>query len=149
MALALLDTNVLVYALYRRSPLHVAAAGLVAEALKTRGRYCIAPQNLIEFAAVVTRSRFVDPPLPNREVRRIASLLYRSRRLAKIYPRRGTVIRAVTEGAALGITGPAWYDLFLAVTMRDAGVSVVVTENGEDFRRFPFITTRRIEQAAP
>jgi predicted nucleic acid-binding protein len=144
---ALLDTNVLVHAVYRKSPLHVAAGELVDRALRERGRYCIAPQNLIEFSAVVTRSRFVDPPLPGQEVRRIAGLLYRSRKLAKIYPRRGTVIRAIEEGSALGITGPAWYDLFLAVTMRDAGVSIVVTENVEDFRKFSFLTAQRIEHA--
>jgi len=147
-ALSLLDTNVLVHAIYRKSPLHAAAGELVDRALTERGRYCIAPQNIIEFAAVVTRGRFVDPPLSGQEVHRVASLLYRSRRLAKIYPRRGTVIRAIKDGAALGITGTAWYDLFLATTMREAGVYVVVTENVEDFRRFPFVAARRIEQAA-
>ena len=147
MALVLLDTNVLVHAIYRKSPLHGAAGELVDRALRERGRYCIAPQNIIEFSAVVTRSRFVDPPLPGQEVRRIAGLLYRSRRLVKIYPRRGTVMRAILEGTALRITGPAWYDLFLAVTMRDAGVSLIVTENVEDFKKFSFLTSRRIEQA--
>ncbi len=148
MALALLDTNVLVHAMYRQSPLHAAAGALVDHALRERGRYCIAPQNIIEFSAVVTRSRFVDPPLSHREVHRVASLLYRSRRLAKIYPRRGTAMRAVQEGTALGITGTAWYDLFLAMTMRDAGVSVIVTENVSDFEKFPFVTARKFQQAA-
>jgi len=148
MASALLDTNVLVHAIYRKSPLHAAAGEVLDQALRYRGRYCIAPQNIIEFSAVVTRSRFVDPPLSGQDVYRVASLLYRSRRLAKIYPRRGTVIRAIKDGAALGITGSAWYDLFLAMTMRDAGVSVVVTETVEDFRKFPFVTARTIEQAA-
>ncbi len=145
MALVLLDTNVFVYAMYRKSPLHGAAAQLVGRALRERSRFCIAPQNLVEFSAVVTRRRFVDPPLSPEEAGRVASLLYRSRRLTKIYPRRGTVVRAVEEGAALGVTGPAWYDLFLAMTMRDAGVSLIVTENVEDFRKFRFITAQRIE----
>ena len=146
MALALLDTNVFVYAMYRKSTLHAAAAQLVDRALRERGRYCIAPQNLIEFVAVVTRSRFVDPPLTPIEAGRVASLLYHSRRLTKIYPRRGTVVRAIEEGAARGLTGPAWYDLFLAMTMRDAGVFRVVTENIEDFRKFRFIAAQRIGQ---
>ncbi len=78
---------------------------------------------------------------------RIVNLLYRSRKLGKVYPQRGTVMRAVREGAALGITGPAWYDLFLAVTMRDAGVEVIITENVDDFKRVPFVTARRIAEA--
>ena len=144
MAPALLDTNVLVYAAYRRSPLHVAAAGLVDRAVRQRGVYCLAPQNLVEFAAVVTRRRANDNPLPSEDVLRITNLLYRSRNLTKIYPRRGTAARAMSEGARLGISGPAWYDLFLAVTMRDAGVQTIVTENVSDFERLPFVAARRI-----
>ncbi len=149
MASVLLDTNVLVHAVYRQSPHHAAASVLVDQALRERGRFCIAPQNLVEFAAVVTRSRFVDPPLAGAEVGRIASILYQSRNLTKIYPQRGTVMRAIREGAALRVTGPTWYDLFLAMTMRDAGVSTIITENVDDFRKFPFITPRRIERAVP
>ena len=91
----LLDSNVLGHAVYKGSPVHAAAAELVDRGLRHRDVYCIAPQNLVEFAAVVTRPRLVSPPWPGREVVRIAELLYRSRRLAKIYPSRGTVIRAM------------------------------------------------------
>jgi len=149
MALALLDTNVLIYAVYRRSPLHAQAATLLERALKERGLYCIAPQNLIEFAAVVTRRRAADHSLPDEEVLRITDLLYRSRTLMKIYPRRGTVARALIEGSRLGIHGSAWYDLFLALTMRDAGVRIVVTENVSDFDQFPFVSARKIAEQKP
>jgi predicted nucleic acid-binding protein len=143
---ALLDTNVLVYATYRRSPFHEQAAILVDRGLKQRGLYCIAPQNLVEFAAVTTRRRSGDHPLSHEEVLRITDLLYRSRTLMKIYPRRGTVARAVAEGTQLGVQGAAWYDLFLALTMRDAGVGTIVTENVSDFEQLRFITTQRIAQ---
>jgi predicted nucleic acid-binding protein len=148
MAPALLDTNVLVYAAYRRSPLHEAAALLVERGLKQRGAFCIAPQNLVEFAAVVTRRRQNDHPLPANQLLRISDLLYRSRTLTKIYPRRGTVARAIGEGARLEISGSAWYDLFLALTMREAGVRSIVTENISDFERLPFVVARRISEEA-
>jgi predicted nucleic acid-binding protein len=147
MAFALLDTNVLVHAMYRLSPLHAAAARLVDRALRERDKYCISPQNLIEFAAVVSRPRLVTVPLPAAEVRRVTDKLFRSRRLHKIYPMRATVLRAIREGAAFGLTGPAWYDLYLAATMRDAGVDVVITENVNDFRRFGFVTPVAIGDA--
>jgi len=143
----LLDTNVLVHAAYRRSPAYAPAATLLDRGLKERGLFCIAPQNLVEFAAVVTRQRRGDQPLPGDEVHRITDLLYRSRTLAKIYPRRGTVARAMEEGTRLGINGAAWYDLFLALTMRDAGVRAIVTENVSDFQQFPFVVARRIAEA--
>jgi predicted nucleic acid-binding protein len=148
MALALLDTNVLVHAVYRGSPLHAAAAELVDRGLRESHRFCIAPQNLVEFAAVVTRSRLVEKPIVPEEASRMMLLLHRSRRLSKIYPKRGTVARAMREGAALKIVGPVWYDLFLAVTMRDAGVRMIVTENVTDFSRFPFIDARPMSSAA-
>jgi predicted nucleic acid-binding protein len=119
----------------------------VALALKKRDRFCIAPQNLIEFGAVVTRKRFVDPPLPLEEVERMTTLLYHSRRLSKIYPLRGTVMRTLCEAKILEIQGVLWYDLFLAMTMRDAGVHTIVTDNIQDFHRFPFLSAVRIEEA--
>jgi len=147
LAPTLLDTNVLVHAVYRGSPLHAPSAELVDRGLRGRNDYCIAPQNLVEFAAVVTRAKFVDPPLSAARAAEIAERLYGSRRLAKIYPQRGTVLRAARAGGRRGILGPKWYDLFLAVTMQDAGVSVVITENVGDFQHFPFVEARRIEQA--
>src|SRR5262249_10182121 len=100
MTLNLLDTNVLVHAAYKASPLYQAAARLIDAGLKRSGRFCIAPQNLIEFAAVASRPRFVSPPLPPAEISRIVTLLFASRRLAKIYPKRGSAMRAVTQGCA-------------------------------------------------
>lgn len=148
MAPALLDTNVLVYAAYRRSPLHAPSAILVDRALRQRGLFCIAPQNLVEFAAVATRRRPNDHPLPAEDVLRMTDLLHRSRTLTKIYSRRGTVARAMNEGARLGISGSVWYDLFLALTMRDAGVRVIISENVSDFEQFPFVVARRIAEDA-
>jgi predicted nucleic acid-binding protein len=147
MAAALLDSNVLIQAAYKRAPFHTQAAALVAQGLRRGKRFCLAPQNLIEFAAVVTRKRFVDPPMAPAEVQRITDMLYRSRRLAKIYPQRGTVRRALAEGATLGIQGPRWYDLFLAVTMRDAAVEIVITENTTDFAHIPFVRALTIDAA--
>jgi len=147
MAEALLDTNVLVHAAYRDSPFHPAAAALVDRGLRRKGLYCLAPQNLTEFMAVVTRGRFVEPAMTPEEVTQKAEILYRSRRLRKIYPSRGTILRSIREGRKLRVTGPAWYDLFLAVTMREARVNEVITENIRDFAKFPFIEARPITEA--
>jgi predicted nucleic acid-binding protein len=144
MALVLLDTNVLVHAAYKRASHHGPASELLRRGLREKGVYCIAPQNVVEFAAVVTRPRFVDPVMPLEDVERICDLLYRSRTLSKIHPLRGTVARTVREGARLGIAGTAWYDLYLAMTMRDSRVEGIITEDVADFRRFPFITVHRI-----
>jgi predicted nucleic acid-binding protein len=50
----------------------------------------------------------------------------------------------MSEGVRLGITGTAWYDLYLAMTMRDSRVETIITEDIGDFRKFPFVAARRI-----
>jgi predicted nucleic acid-binding protein len=77
----------------------------------------------------------------------VASTLFRSRRFRKIYPVRGTVNRAIAEGKHIDLTGTRWYDLYLAVTMRDNRVATIVTENIRDFRALDFISAIRIQDA--
>lgn len=148
MPAALLDTNVLIHAAYEETPLHAHARCVLDQALTDAGRYCIAPQNMVEFAAVVSKKRRVHQAMPPSEIATFASVLYRSRILKKIYPKRATVMRAIREGARLGLTDKIWYDMYLALTMRDAGVSVIVTEDLHDYARFPFVTAIGIEEAA-
>ena len=143
----LLDTNVIVHAIYKGSPLHLPAATLMNRALEQKGQFCIAPQNIIEFLAVVTRSRFVDPPLGVADAVNVANRLFKSRRLRKIYPARGTVQRAMNEGRRIGLKGTDWYDLYLAATMRDNKIETIVTENLRDFRHLDFVSPVRIEDA--
>jgi predicted nucleic acid-binding protein len=143
----LLDTNVIVHAEYKGSPLHLPAAALLTRALERKGEFCITPQNIIEFLSVVTRGRFVDPPLKTGDAVKIANRLFKSRRLRKIYPARGTVLRAAKEGERTGLKGTAWYDLYLAVTMRDNKIETIVTENIRDFRFLGFVSPIRIEDA--
>ena len=143
----LLDTNVIVHAVYKGSPLHLPAAALLTSALEQKGQFCITPQNIIEFLYVVTRGRFVDPPLEAGDAAKIANKLFKSRRLRKIYPARGTVLRAAKEGQRAGVKGTAWYDLYLAVTMRDNNIERIVTENIRDFRSLDFVAPIRIEDA--
>lgn len=144
---SMLDTNVLVHAAYMRAPLHAAAVQLIDRGMRQRGQFCIAPQVIVEFAAVLTRPRQVAPAVPATEVARMVEKLYASRRLEKVYPARGTVIRAIRKGAELNVVGPRWYDLFLAVTMADAGVQRIVTEDITHFRQFPFVSALGIEEA--
>ena len=119
----------------------------MARGLKESHRYCVSPQNLMEFCSVVTRGKFVNPPMSAKEAARMGQILYRSRRLSKVYPKRGTVERTLELGRALGQTGTIWYDMYLACTMRDSGIRSIITENTSDFRRFPFVEVRKILEA--
>jgi predicted nucleic acid-binding protein len=56
---ALIDTNVLVYALFPSMPDYAASRALLDRANAADANLCVAPQNLIEFFAVVTDPRRV------------------------------------------------------------------------------------------
>ncbi len=51
------------------------------------------------------------------------------------------------QGKRLQVAGPAWYNLFLAVTMREAGLKEIITESIRDLRKFPFVMARSIAEA--
>jgi predicted nucleic acid-binding protein len=60
--LALLDTNVLIDALYKGSDHHPAARALLDQAMQEDAGFCITPQVLAEFCAVVTHPKRVTHP---------------------------------------------------------------------------------------
>lgn len=57
--LSLLDTNVLVYALYQGAPHHAASRKLLDAAQRPDAALCLVPQSLAEFYAVVTNPKRV------------------------------------------------------------------------------------------
>jgi predicted nucleic acid-binding protein len=59
---ALLDTNVFVYAVFPAVPQYAASRALLDTAKKTGANLRVAPQNLVEFYAVVTDPRRVTQP---------------------------------------------------------------------------------------
>lgn len=59
---ALIDTNVLVYALFPAMPEHIVSRALLDTAKAAGAGLYVAPQNLIEFFAVVTDARRVTQP---------------------------------------------------------------------------------------
>jgi predicted nucleic acid-binding protein len=75
---ALIDTNVLVYALFRQRAEHAASLALLESAQEPGANLVVAPQNLAEFSAVVTNPRRVSTPLPasagRTEIEKLTSL---------------------------------------------------------------------------
>src|SRR5262245_35988159 len=57
----LIDTNILVYALYQQSEYHQASRAVLNSAEAADAGLCLVPQSLSEFYAVVTHPRRVTP----------------------------------------------------------------------------------------
>lgn len=144
---AALDTNVLVYAHDRQSAFFAGAGALLDAALRHPGLYAVTPQVLSEFFAVISDGRRVPNPATPAVAADAVIRLCRSRSLAKVYPKRGTIARAVRLAARLHRPGAALFDVILAQTLLDGGVRRIVTEDVADFGRIPGLTAKTIAQA--
>lgn len=132
----LIDTNVLVYALYVDSPQNKAAQVVLTKALDSEAGFYVAPQSLFELFAVITNPRRVTAAFPPLEaVGVIEALLWRPgisvlAALPDIVPR---CLELVRDGA---VSGRQIFDALLVATMLGNGVHRIYTFNRADFASF-------------
>lgn len=133
---ALVDTNVLVYAVFPAEPHHVASRALLDQAKNPGAGLCVAPQNLIEFYAVVTDPRRVaQPKTPDEALVAIDDILALPGLTLLVVPadliaRWSQLLR---QSAA---TKKRAFDTQLVATMLANGVSKIYTFNVTDFQQF-------------
>ncbi len=134
--LALLDTNVLVYSLFRDNPLYSPASHLVEHARRSNPGFCIVPQVLSELYAVITNPRRVNAPFsPEEALTEVATI--------RAYP--GITLLPVPHDVVdrwtalikrKPVTGHAFYDVQLVATMLGNDVRKIFTFNTDDFTAF-------------
>ena len=84
-------------------------------------------QVLNEFFSVITKAGRVEHPVPRAEAMAEVAKYYASSTIRRIYPSPGVGARLVELMKAVEVTGPAIYDLYLAATMLENGVTKVYT----------------------
>jgi predicted nucleic acid-binding protein len=138
--LALIDTNLLVYAFYPEVPQHRAARWLLNQAQEETTGFCVSSQVFAEFYAVVTNPKRVSPALDSK-----AAL----QRIAEVRSLPGLIILpvpvdVVDRWIALlrrhPVTRQHIFDVQLVATMLANGVTRIYTFNVKDFQPFPEIT---------
>ena len=134
--LALVDTNVLVYAFHRESEHHAACRALLDQAQNGQIALCITSQVLAEFYAIVTDRRRVGVPRqPEETLRAIAAILAMPG--VTVLPVPADV---VTRWTALvqqhPVTGGAVFDAQLAATMLGNGIARMYTFDRSHFERY-------------
>ena len=133
--LALLDTNVLVYALDEESPHHGRSRAVMERAANGEGSYCITAQTLAEFFSVVTNPRRVREPRSAAEaVDAIEAFLTMPGIILLSVPP-GVTTRWLALIRQAPVTGAKVFDVQLAATALEAGVSKVCTFNAAHFQR--------------
>jgi len=132
--LALFDTNVLVYAINKASPFHLASRNLINKGLKGEVSLCLCPQILKEFFSVVTnpQGRIEKPLKPEDALEGIKKLLS-SENIIKIYPKQDTLLKTMELLKKYNLRGRKIFDCQLVATMLSNGITKLYTFNQKDF----------------
>ena len=144
----LADTNVLLRLLQRNDPDHTSARTAL-RSLRERGEQIrLAPQNLVEFWCVCTR-----PASANGFGLTVAETDQRVRvieRLFTLLPD-GPTVHAEWRRlvVAHAVSGVQVHDARLVAWMRVHGLTVLLTFDTADFRRYPGISALRPQDVAP
>lgn len=141
--LALLDTNILVYATQEDSPQHVGAKALRDRALTGEIAACLSPQVLSEFFVAVTRTDkwAVQHPISGEQATAELRKYCASEYLRLIYPGARIMERMLWLWERHPVTGLQFHDLHIVATMLENDVTRVYTYNTRHFATFSEIET--------
>jgi predicted nucleic acid-binding protein len=133
---ALVDTNVVVYAVYPESEHHAASRALLDKAQSGMVPLCVTLQTLAEFYAVVTDARRVTVPRqPEEAIGTMESIL--NVPSITLLPVPGDALsRLIALARKYRVTRGAIFDLQMVATMLGNGVKTIYTFNHEHFDRF-------------
>ncbi len=133
--IALLDTNILVYAYdtSKREKREV-CKGFVRRCLEGEEEYAISIQNLSEFYVVVTGK--IENPLPPEVAEKRIEGMIEYAGWVKIKPDVDTISHAIKISRRYRIH---YWDALLAATMKESGISKIYTENTWDFDKVPWL----------
>lgn len=133
---ALLDTNILIYALDPTSSFHPPCDALL-ERTKTAGAgLCVAPQNLAEFYAIVTNARRVPTPRTPEEALAVVEQFLERPGLELLPVPTDMVARWIALVRQHPVVGGDLFDIQLIATMLGNGITRIYTFNRDDFVRF-------------
>jgi len=138
--LALLDTDILVYAADETSAFHAPAKQLRDRGVQGDIPVAVSPQILFEFFAVITNPRRVAQPRSPQEAWEEMEKYRRAATLRKIYPGDDIVNRILTLlEQHPHLTRQDIFDCVLVATMQTNGVRRIYTYNRQHFTPFPDI----------
>lgn len=131
--LAVVDTNVLVYALYEESDYFASSHRLLQRTQDGEVSLCLPPQVLGELYAVITSpSRVTNPRSPDQAVQVVEQLLAMPG-LSLLPVPADVVVRWTELARRYPVTGSGIFDLQLVATMLGNGIRRIYTFDRSDF----------------
>lgn len=126
----LVDSNILIYAINRRSPKHTSAQNFL---LNNIGNLEVAHQNILETLRVLTHPKFPSPMKINDALKAINSIVKTCR---VIYPEEETyhiTLLLIKENKPVS---DQIFDAYLVATALSNGIATIATDNTRDFKKF-------------
>jgi predicted nucleic acid-binding protein len=139
--LAVIDTNILVYAADELSEFYAAS-----RELRDREDIALAvtPQILMEFYAIITDPRRVTSPRSGEDAKAEIEKYVNSPRILTLHPTQDILTRVLALLETYSqITRQTIFDLFIVATMLGNGVNRIYTFNASDFALFTEIQVMR------
>jgi len=132
---ALIDTNLLVYAIDESEPAKQRVCKeLVGECWKLKRNFAVSVQNLSEFYTVATSAKRIEHPIPEKEAQKFVSAIVGFRNWKVIAPTARTIKTAIDLSIEHNIH---YWDAVIAATMRENEVFSIYTEDVGHFSRIP------------
>lgn len=141
------DTNVLVYAAMKEDVRHAASMAVLQDA--NSGALCVSPQSLTEFYSTITSSKRVSAPLTPAEAIGFIETLIGCEQVTVLPISRPVSERWLSLLRTEGVRGPHVFDIQIAATMLEHGVSKLFTYNGRDFHGLPGIEAMEPDSVPP
>lgn len=126
----LVDTNILVYAINKRSPKYKKAQKFLED---NQGDLIIAHQNILETIKVLTQPKFSHPM---DLISAIEAVLKISASCQIIVPKIGTEFIALELIKRSNLSGNRIFDAYLAATALSNDIDTIATDNVKDFKKF-------------
>ena len=137
---AVLDTNILVYAMNSTAPEHGASKALRDKGVAGHIEAYVTPQILFEYFAVVTNARFVTTPISGEEA--LADVESMAAAFNVLTPPADLTNKVVALTRQLGFKGRHIFDVQIAATMLSAGITDIYTYD-DRFEKIPGLVVHR------
>jgi predicted nucleic acid-binding protein len=123
----LLDTNVIVYSLNKKSPKNCSAKSFIRENAEN---LVIAHQNINETLRVITHPKYPKPMDINHALKATVAI---AEGISIIFPKENTVFITLELLEKYQIKSNHIFDAYLAATMLSNGIEEIATDNEKDF----------------
>lgn len=134
-----IDSNILLYASNEDCAEHDAARALVENALAEPRRWIVPDQVYFELYRLLRSATVLERPLNPEDAARVVEFYRNESGWSRCAWEMESFDRLFPHLRSAELRGGAVFDLVLAVTLQDAGVSALYTRNTRDFARFEWL----------